>query len=156
LADEEVMLRLSADFDVIGYVVSVDGRRTHVSADAADDVLISVGVLPIGLHAIEVAARPASTDVVKVIETETLFLDVRAPIPWRYAGGNGTGFAAILVPPEASFEDLLKGKASINVIGPSDRTVFARVCLCDASGHQSASHELGQLRLPIRDREVCR
>jgi hypothetical protein len=148
LANEEVMLRLSADFAVNGYVVSIDGKRTHVSADTGDDVLISVGILPIGLHTIEVAARPVSTAVVKVIETETFFVDVRAPFPWRYAGGSRTGFAAVLDPPEASFEHLLKGKASINVIGPPDRTIVARACLYDANGHQSASHELGQLRLP--------
>jgi hypothetical protein len=148
MADEEVMLRLSADFDVVGYVVSVDGKRTHLSVGTRGDVLISVGILPIGRHAIEIVARPASGDM-KTIETETFFVEVVAPVPWRYAGGNRTGFAATLDPHDASFEDILKEKASIAISGPPERTAMARVCLYDANGHQSAAHELGQLKLPV-------
>jgi hypothetical protein len=150
LADQEVMLRLSADFDVAGYIVSVDGKRTHLSTDARGEVLISVGVLPIGEHAIEVEARPSSPDL-KTVETETFFVEVGAPVPWRYVGGNKTGFSATLDPQEASFEEVMSGSASIAITGPSERTAKVRVCLYDANGHQGAVHDLGQLKLSVDD-----
>jgi hypothetical protein len=149
LPDEEVLLRLSADFDVTGYLVVVSAQPTIVQAEPGRDVLISAGRLPLGEHTIEVTAMVDQTAEKRSVESEIVYVQVRAPAPWGEKIESRAGFSAAVHPPETRVEDLLNGKATISLIGPENRTAVVRLCLFDANGHPSAEHDLGNLKLPV-------
>jgi len=83
------------------------------------------------------------------VESEIVYVQVRAPAPWGEKIGSRAGFFAAVHPAETRVEDLLNGKATISLIGPESRTAVLRLVLFDANGHPSAEHDLGSLKLPV-------
>lgn len=154
LPDEEVVLRLSADFSVAAYFVSIDDQqRTYIPVTGSSEVLISVGSLPIGNHTVQVSAESRVTT--QRIEPESLSLEVRAHEPWRQSVRRQAGFRLLMKPVNATFEDMAEGRAEISIHGPDERTATVELRLFDAHGHVSETQRLAQIGLPA-NAEACR
>ena len=153
LPNEEILLRLAADFDVTGYLVAIDGERTFVRTDAKRDILISAGRLALGEHAIEVTAIADKSEK-RSIESEIIYVRVRAPEPWRTTVESRAGFSVAVHPAETCVEDLLNRKAEISLIGPPNRTAVVRLCLFDSNGHLRDEFDLGGLKLPASPESI--
>jgi hypothetical protein len=148
-----LLLRMWADFDVREFAISVDrGGRTLIPVRNSSEAIVSLGILPIGRHVIEVATAPArglgSAEITRLIEPEEFIVEVRSPVPWREGIRRQAGIRAVLEPAESSFEDVLSGRAQITLHGPSGRTATAEVRLFDSNGHQAEGAELGRLPVP--------
>jgi hypothetical protein len=156
LPNEEIILRLSADFDVTGYLVSLGKDQTFVRATGGRDVWMSVGKLPIGEHSIEVTAIVDKAGETRPIESEIVYVRVRPPVPWRSQISSRSGFSAVLQPPEAKFEEILAGRATLVLAGPADRNVTLHLSLFDANGRAKEEHDLGSLRLPVSAQDVTK
>jgi hypothetical protein len=156
LPNEEIILRLSADFDVTGYLISLGRDEAFVRTTSGRDAWISVGKLPIGEHSIEVTAVVDKAREQRPIESEIVYVRVRAPVPWRSQISSRAGFSAVLQPPEAKVEDILAGRAAIALAGPADRNVTLHLCLFDANGRAKDEHDLGSLRLPVSAKDVTK
>ena len=151
LTSEEVILRLSADYPVREFAISVDGRTTRVPAREATDTICALGRLPAGMHTIEVAASPSNHSVLGAGPTssEVLLAQVR---PARGLGDVLAGCGGVKVaidPVDARFEDVLAGRAAISVIGPSSRTVTVFVEAFDTNGHLVSREEVARKSLPF-------
>jgi hypothetical protein len=156
LPNEEIILRLSADFDVTGFLVSLGKDETFVRTTSGRDAWMSVGKLPIGEHSIEVTAIVDKASETRPIESEIVYVRVRPPVPWRSQISSRSGFSAVLQPPEAKFEDILTGRATLVLAGPADRNVTLHLSLLDANGRAKEEHDLGSLRLPVSADDVTK
>ncbi|WP_156406478.1 hypothetical protein [Hydrogenophaga sp. Root209] len=148
LPSEEVILRLSADFAVSEFVVVVDAEpAVHIQDAGNSDALVSFGMLPIGVHVVQVTAVAKAPG--QRLEPEQLFLQVRSPEPWQESARKQAGVRLVMEPANASLQDVLKGKAKVSALGPRGR--FARIdtFIRDAHGHDPAPLALGNLDLPI-------
>jgi hypothetical protein len=156
LPNEEILLRLSADFPVVEFVVTIDGEaKTRLSAQASEGTIISLGQLVLGRHSVEIAATAAKAstadNAIRSVSPETIFIEVRAPVPWRNNFKAQTGLRLVLEPPDASFDDLLEKRASLSLHGPTARSAVVEARLYDASGHIAETSEIGRLDLPSTD-----
>jgi hypothetical protein len=161
LANEDILLRLSADFPVAEFAIAIDGNsKLRFSAPAGGSLFLSLGQLPLGRHSIEFTATPASSVSeganVHSVLPEAIFAEVRAPAPWRNNASAQTGLRLVLEPPEASYDDLVEKRASISLHGPSNRTALVEARLFDASGHIAETNALGRLNLPSSDPAMSR
>lgn len=153
LPDEEIILRLSADFDVTGFEIALEGEpRTHVPVARNNEVLISLGALPIGPHVVEISAVGA---IKQRVEPESLLIEVRPHEAWQDCVRRQAGFRLLLEPLNASFEDIMKGEAKVTIYGPAGRSANVAVHLFDANGHFHEEHILARLQLPV-DAGACR
>lgn len=154
LPDEEVVLRLSADFDVARYYLSVDDQqRVQIPVSGTNEVIISVGSLPTGAHTVQVTAE--SLIAVRGIEPEIIFIHVRAPEPWRESVRRQAGFRLQLEPADANLEDLFDGRAEVSISGPDERHAAIDLLVFNANGHVSETCPLGRVRLPA-NADTCR
>ncbi len=154
LPDEEIVLRLSADFSVAAYFVSIDDQqRIQIPVTGSSEVLISVGVLPIGNHIVQVTAESRIT--AQRIEPESLSFEVRAHEPWRQSVHRQAGFRLLMDPVDATFEDMVEGRAEISIHGPEERTATVELRLFDVHGHLSETQGLARIGLPA-NAEACR
>jgi hypothetical protein len=156
LPNEEIILRLSADFDVTGFMVSLGKDQTFVRATDGRDVWVSVGKLPIGEHSIEVTAIADKARETRPTESEIVYVRVRPPVPWRSQISSRSGFSAVLQPPEAKLEDILAGRAALVLAGPADRNITIHLSMFDANGQAKEGHDLGSLRLPVSVEDVTK
>jgi hypothetical protein len=161
LPNEEILLHLSADFHVAEFIVTVNGSgKTRVAVSEKQDVLISLGTPPLGRYAVEIAATAVSDGStgkgLRQISPETLFVEVRSPVPWRQDVKMQTGLRVVLEPSDATFDDLLEKRASLSVQGPADRSATVEVRLYDVSGHVFDTTEIGRLELPTKDAFMAR
>jgi hypothetical protein len=122
--------------------------------------LVSLGVLPLGRHAIEIVTTAApiasNSPGLRPVAPETIFLDVRAPKPWRRDTAGRTGLRVIVEPNGASLEDLVDKRAALSLHGPEGRLAAVEARLYDMSGHVSSSSEIGRLELPANTGSMAR
>lgn len=161
LPTEEILLHLSADFHVAEFTITINGsEKTRVAVSEKQDVLISLGTLPLGRYAVEIVATAASDGSggkgLRPILPETIFVEVRSPIPWRQGVKTQTGLRVVLEPPDATFDDLLEKRASLSVQGAADRSATVEARLYDVSGHVFDTTEIGRLELPTKDAFMAR
>lgn len=148
LPHEEIVLRLSADFEVAELSVSLNDQQCiRVPVSAGADAFVSVGPLPVGRHMVVVAAHSATISAVAT-EPEILILEVRPPEPWHVSAQRYAGFRIVIDPPDATIEALLTNRASISVHGPPGRHAVVDARLFDPNGHPLERAELGQLMIP--------
>jgi hypothetical protein len=160
LPSEEILLRLSADFDISEFGISLNGQhRTRVPIAGHNETLVSLGDVPIGVHVVEVVAIRADPrtagGTLPQIDPERLVFDVRAPLPWRQDVRRQAGFRVFVLPAGASFDDLLSDKATVCIQGPPDRIAVVEARTFDTNGYPLESFELGRLTLPV-NREAMR
>ncbi|HVR55654.1 MAG TPA: hypothetical protein VMT72_02355 [Pseudolabrys sp.] len=161
LVNEEILLRLSADFPVAEFAVSIDGGvPTRLPVPTAQGLLISIGALTIGRHSVEItttaAALARDTKGLKPIAPEIIHLDVRAPVPWQRDATKRSGLRIVVEPNDASLDDLIEKRASLALHGPEGRSASAEAHLYDVAGHISSTSELGRITLPSQDSAVDR
>jgi hypothetical protein len=161
LPNEEILLHLSADFHVAEFTVTIDGHeKTRVAVSEKNDVLVSLGTPPLGRYAVEIAATAVNAGSngkgLRPISPETIFIEVRSPIPWRHGVKMQTGLRVVLEPSDATFDDLLEKRASLSVHGPADRTATVEARLYNMSGNVFDTTEIGRLELPTKDALMAR
>lgn len=152
LPTEDVLLRLSADFDVSEFAVRVDGQvLTRFPISHQKEIIVSLGNLALGQHIVEITASARSQNASHRnpnVAPEVIFVEVRPPVPWQQGIQQKAGIRAILEPVGASLESLVSKKASIIVHGPAERSARVEARLFDASGHVTETSELGRIDLP--------
>jgi hypothetical protein len=161
LSTEEVLLQLSADFEVCEFSVSINGQgKTRFPVHHKRELLVSLGTPPIGRHVVEIGATSVGNEhggkLLRPISPETFFIEIRAPVPWQQGVQQQVGLRIVLEPPDCSFEDLLAKKALLEVHGPTERTAIIEAHLYDMAGHLSESAELGRIDLPSSERVLAR
>ena len=161
LPTEEIVLHLSADFQVAEFAVSVNGAaNTRLPMPDKQSILASLGNLPIGRHTIQVMTTAAQANqgssIVRSIAPETIFVDVRAPIAWQQAATKQTGLRIVLEPPNALLEDLIGKRATLAVHGPAQRSATIEARLYNTSGHIADTSALGRIELPTQDSVMAR
>lgn len=157
LTTEEVLLRLSSDFPVRNFWVSIDGANAvRIPTGAGQNAIIAVEDLDSGSHSLSVLAEAPDLSGGSLLEPEVLQLRVRAPRPWISDVTRNAGFSVTLDPFNAPLERLVSGRATLSVIGPAGRTVHAQVSLSDASGHVVERADLGHIKLPAEKSAVHR
>jgi hypothetical protein len=161
LPTETIILRLSADFDVTGYGISIDGRDAVLITTAGNaDCLVSLGTLPVGQHVVAVTAigrralKPGSP--ARATDPERAVLEVRPPHPWREGVRRQAGFRLLLEPPGAKIDDLQRGKAQISILGPEGRTASLAIRIFDTNGYPVEDQPLGRVALPADRRGIQR
>jgi hypothetical protein len=160
LPTEEILLRLTAEFAVAEFSLTVGGTKTRISVQDGREVIVSLGTLPLGRHVVEIGATAAGvepgTKGLRAVSPEVIFLEVRSPIPWQKGIQRQAGLRIVLEPIGASLDDLLGKRASLSVHGPADRTALIEVRLYDMAGHLAESAEIGRLDLPSKDTAMAR
>jgi hypothetical protein len=161
LPNEEILLRISADFDASEFFVSMDGAgRTRFPLGARKEIIVSVGRPVVGRHVVEIGATAARDEqagnVVRTVSPETIFVEVRPPVPWQRGIRRQAGLRAVLEPAAASLEDLINKRASLSVHGPAERTAKMEARLFDNAGHVAESTEIGRIDLPASDAQLAR
>ena len=161
LPSEAIILRLSADFDVTGYGISIDGQdAVFITTTGNAHCLVSLGMLPVGQHVVAVTAigsralKPGSP--ARATDPERAVLEVRPPHPWREGVRQQAGFRLLLEPPGAKIDDLQRGKAQISILGPEGRTASLAIRIFDTNGYPVEDQFLGRVALPADRRGVQR
>ncbi|BCM81587.1 hypothetical protein [Methylobacterium indicum] len=147
--DDEIILRLSADYAVREYQVAVGSSpAVRIPGDGRPEILCSFGRLPLGPGTITVNAVPMDKGLAERVQPEVLRALVRAPRAWSKAPSERCGLKASVDPPEARLGELLAGQARITLIGPPRRKVSSRAEFFDVNGHVQATERLGERELP--------
>lgn len=129
LTTEPIALCLTADFETPAFLVSLDGQPPHNLPSANGQALLQLDDLQPGRHTISVAL-PAHN-----AKPELFDFEVVAPRPWAEAVLGKAGFRLVLEPSNASLENLLGEKATLEVVGPVGRTVHWCLETYNAAGH---------------------
>jgi hypothetical protein len=146
LTTEELLFRLSADYPVREFSISINQCAvTRITVGNLPEVIISLGHLPVGVHAIEVSGLTPGKQADR-LEMERVDIEVRSPQPWRQGVRQQAGFRVIREPANALLDDILNGKARLAVIGPLGRQVCVDVRLFNLSGHMTERIPLGCVR----------
>lgn len=148
---EEVILRLTADFQAAEFILQLDGagRKRFAVADGA--TFVTLGSVGIGRHTLQVSAiareGAANTDV----DASPIAFDfaVFEPKPWVEVAAGRAGFRVLMEPADASLEQLLTGQAQVSVYGPPGRRAAWRIETINASGHVASGGTLVQVVLPM-------
>jgi hypothetical protein len=143
---EPVMLRLTADYDVKRFSISVDEQASTTIACERGEVLLKLEELEPGRHRVAVSIPPFTVNGTSN-SNEQFHFSVAAPRPWPEAMRNKSGFRLVLEPPNAQIEDLIGRRATLQVIGPPSRTVHWSIETFDAAGHLAASGSLGSTKI---------
>lgn len=147
--DDEIILRLSADYAVREYQVTVGSLQVvRIPGDGRPEILCTCGRLPLGPGTITVSAVPMDKGLAERVQPEVLRTLVRAPRPWSKAPSERCGLKAAVDPPEARLGELLAGQARMTLIGPPRRKISATAEFFDVNGHIQASERLGERELP--------
>lgn len=147
--DDEIILRLSADYAVREYQVAVGSSpAVRIPGDGRSEILCTCGRLPLGPGTVTVAAVPMDKGLAERVRPEVLRTLVRAPRPWSKAPSERCGLKVSVDPPEARLGELLAGQARITLIGPPRRKVTAKAEFFDVNGHVQATERLGERELP--------
>ena len=155
LPHEEILLRISADFDVTEYIVSRSAEpATHFTREDAEALIVSLGKLPLGRHQVEIGAVPKKGTTLSV-SPETITVEVRAPLPWQTAIAGRAGIRAVVEPANAQLEALIAGRAVVTLHGPAERTATVNVRLFGASGYLTESMEIGRITLPASPKAMA-
>lgn len=151
LPHEEVIVRLSADYPVREFSMTLNGAdRTRVPKSHAEDVHVSLGHLTLGHYHVEVSALPMyQTPGLKYQLTDNLVLEVRLPGSVGSAASYPAGFRVDLEPSGAPFDELLAGKAKITIVGPRQRQVDVSLQFYDINGHPASAIKLDGAELPF-------
>lgn len=140
LVTETVTLRVVADFDAGGFSVRLDDGQAHVLGTSNGELLIGLDPLSLGAHRLSVQALTRAGDLRSAVgETVTFEFCIAAPRPWQEGMRGKAGFRAFVVPPGASLEELLAGRAALTLFGPAGRTVHWSLETYDVVGHLAAS-----------------
>lgn len=159
LPTEEILLRLSADFEVAEFVLALNGESTtRIGAEPEKEIIISLGRLPIGRHRVQVLATPRNTTDTRLrtAAAEVAALEVREPANWQDSVAKQAGIRAIIEPAGATLEALLARRATLNIHGPAQRSVAIEARLYDAAGHCVDVTEIGKAALPASDTDSAR
>lgn len=149
LPHEEVLLRMSAGFAATEFFVNVNGEeRTRIPVHDCKDAIVSLGMLPIGRHVVEIGTIAANK---RPVTPELILIDVRAPIPWQQGILAQAGFRVVLEPAHASIEELIAKRASLSIHGPAERVATVEARLFDPNGHITERCDLGKVPLPTSD-----
>ena len=155
LPHEEILLRISADFDVAEYTVSRNAEPpTHFTREDTEALIVSLGKLPLGRHRVEIGATPKKGTTLTV-SPEMINVEVRPPLPWQAAIAGRAGIRAVVEPANARLEALIDGKAAVTLHGPAERTATVDVRLFGASGHLTEGMELGRIILPASPKAMA-
>ncbi len=148
LPSEDILLRISADFDVAEYTVSRNAEPpTHFTREDTGALIVSLGKLPLGRHRVEIGAAP-KRGAALTVAPETIAVEVRAPLPWQTAIAGRAGIRAVVEPANARLEALIEGKAVVTLHGPAERAAMVDVRLFGASGHLTERMDIGRIILP--------
>lgn len=137
---EPVTLRVAADFDAMGFAVSLDDTPPEALSADGGVLLLALDPLALGPHHIRFQALSCAGDVHSAIgETASFPFHVAAPRPWQLAMRAKAGFHLLVDPPGATLEDLFAVRAALTLFGPAGRSVAWSLETYDAAGHLAAS-----------------
>ena len=153
---EVVTLRVVADFEVGGVAVRIDGGPfTAMDADNSQ-LLIALDELALGHHQVSVQALVKRSDLRSATgETAAFDFLVAPPQPWQEAMRGRAGFRMLALPSNAKLEDLLAGRATVQIAGPVARTIQWSLETYDAYGHLVATGDGGSTRVGAPDASVA-
>lgn len=147
LDTEEPILRLAADFPVSEYIVDLDQRRTRIPTTERS-VFLSLGKLGVGRHVLEVGAATPTPGL--RIQSEHFEFVVRPSETWTANSPTRAGLDLLTIPHAATIEDLVAGRASVEVRGPPTRLSEMRARLYANNGEEVRDDRLHRARLPIQ------
>ena len=145
LTTEPVMLRVTADYDATAFSMSVDGQSPTTVVCERGEVLLELKLEP-GRHRVSVAV-PSSTSNRIATLMEQFEFSILAPGPWAEGMRDRSGFRLVLEPSNADFEALIGRRATIQVIGPSSRTIYWQLQTFDAAGQLAVSANIGSTKV---------
>jgi hypothetical protein len=151
---EPILLRLSADYEVTGFSLSVDDceRIRIASTDGKADVALEG--LEGGRHRLAAQAlvgRSADTPTGAIAEFEFM---ISQPRPWQTAMREKSGFRLVVDPTGAELEAVLSATASLSVLGPTGRAVRWSLETFDAAGRVQEHHEGSSTRVGSPQKDI--
>jgi hypothetical protein len=147
LDTEEPILRLTADFPVSEYVIDLDNDRTRIPTTERS-MFVSLGKPGVGRHVLEVGATTPAPGL--RIQAERFEFIVRPSESWTANTPTRSGLDLIAIPNAATIEDVIAGRASIEVRGPPTRPAEIRASLYANNGEEVRDDRLHRARLPIQ------
>ncbi len=143
LSTEPVILAVASDNDIQSATFDLDGGPSHPIQLNGPAVLVHLGELALGRHALTVIAKDGPNG----SAAERFEFEIVAPTSWSAAVARTAGFRLILEPENATLEQLVARRAKLEVFGPKGRTIQWSVRTFDASGHPQTNDSLGNSRI---------
>jgi len=148
LVNEPVMLRIAADFNAAGFLVILDDEVPSTLTPTDGVSVVAFEALDLGPHRLSVRALTRAGDIQSGTGDVALFeFGVAVPRPWQEAMRGKAGFRVLIEPPEAGLEELLAGRATLDLFGPAGRSVQWSLETYDAAGHLATSSTGGTTRI---------
>jgi len=148
LVNEPVILRIASDFNAAGFLVFRDDEAPSALTAKEGVSVVAFEGLDLGSHRLSVRALTRAGDVQSGTgDVALLEFDVAAPRPWQEAMREKAGFRLLIEPLGASLEELLAGRATLDVFGPAGRSVQWSLETYDAAGHLATSSPGGTTRI---------
>lgn len=146
LATETVILAASADAEIKTVVVALDGAEGSLVSCRESQALIAFEHLPVGRHSVALATISSAGGGLTA-PAEQFEFDIVAPEPWLDGMRGKSGFRLIRTPPNADFETIVSGDASLAVFGPTGRQIQWSLVGYNAAGHPAWDRALGASRV---------
>lgn len=154
LTSEPVLLMLSADYEISGFLVSLDGAaNVQIKADGGK-AYISLESLEGGHHRADVQALAGPGTGAPAGAVTGFEFAVCQPEPWPAAMRGKSGFRLLVDPIGAELDAVLSGKASLSIMGPVGRTVNWAIETFDAAGQLQRYHRGGNTRVGSPQSEI--
>ncbi|SJM31988.1 hypothetical protein BQ8482_220159 [Mesorhizobium delmotii] len=146
LVTEPVLVAASADIDVAQLMVSLDEAESQIIACSNSRALIGIEHLEPGRHSL--AFKPLLTANSEWATPSDMFeFEILAPQAWPEAMRGKSGFRLIIEPPDATFEMVVSGDATLQAFGPPRRGVQWSLVTYGAAGHPECTMQLGATRV---------
>ncbi len=144
------------DYPVDGYILQLDSESEIKieSGACGDPVFVRLPRLSAGKHILTVKAK-RSVALDQVVSSPVaegyVELRVRNPEPWIPGVAMHCGLIANLDPHDPDLETFWRNEVKLSVIGPSSRSVTAKIRLMDRKGDEFLCEQVGdRIELPLR------
>lgn len=146
LTTEPVLIAASADIDITGVAVSLDGAEPLVVPCSDAAAYIAIEQAEPGRHTLAISPiLPGGAGWHS--PPETFEFEIVPAQPWLEAMQGKSGFRVILEPADATFEMVVSGDATVTAYGPPGRNVHWSFAAYDAAGHAGTAMAVGATRV---------
>ena len=153
---EAVMLRIVADFGAGGFAIRLNDFPLKTMNAENGQILLALGELACGPHQLSVQALAKPPDMLSATgETAVFDFLVVPPPPWQEAMRSRAGFRLMTTPSTTRLEDILVGRAKIEVVGPIGRTIHWSLETYDAFGHLATTGDGGATQVNADDDAIA-
>lgn len=148
LSSERALMAIQSDYPLASLIVRVDRLPLVEQRDLSGDKpsYVELPAFPPGRHAVTVSA----TDHAGREEVGELEFTSREPSFWAPGASQGAPLLVSVDPPRPSLEDMWEGRASLEVSGPTGRSLICDIALHDFEGAPAlATKRVTNIPLPV-------